>query len=143
MVDPDVVAAKIAVVDRCLARVAEVRGERRAQLSPVDVDDITALNLQRAVQAGIDLANHVAAREGYGLPDSTAGAFGLLAERGVIGRDLADRLRRMVGFRNIAIHDYKTIDPAILESIVRYHLDDLRDLARAVVERFGLAGPSS
>lgn len=139
MVDPDVVAAKIAVIDRCLARVAEVRGERRAQLSPVDVDDITALNLQRAVQAGIDLATHVVATEGYGLPDSTAGTFDLLVEHGVIGRDLADRLRRMVGFRNIAIHDYKTIDPAILESIVQHHLGDLRDLARAVVERFGLA----
>lgn len=139
MVDPDVVAAKVDVIDRCLARIAEVRGERRAQLSPVDVDDITSLNLQRAVQAGIDLANHVAAREGYGLPDSTAGVFSLLAERGIIGRDLADRLRRMVGFRNIAIHDYKTIDPAIFESIVQHHLGDLRDLANAVVERFGLA----
>jgi uncharacterized protein YutE (UPF0331/DUF86 family) len=142
MVDPDVVAAKIAVIDRCLARVAEVRGDRRAQLSPVDVDDITALNLQRAVQAGIDLATHVVAAEGYGLPDSTAGTFDLLAEHGVIGRGLAERLRRMVGFRNIAIHDYKTIDPAILESIVQHHLGDLRDCARAVVERFSLAGPS-
>src|SRR5947209_1814195 len=108
MVEPDVIAAKVAVIDRCLARIAEVRGERRGQLSPVDVDDITALNLQRAVQAGIDLANHVVAAESYGLPDSMAGAFDLLAERGVLGRDLAGRLRRMVGFRNIAIHDYKT-----------------------------------
>ncbi len=140
MVDADVVTAKIAVVERCLTRIADVRGERRGQLSPVDVDDITALNLQRAVQAAIDLANHVAAGEGYGVPDSTAGVFTLLAERGVIDRDLADRLRRMVGFRNIAIHDYKTIDPAILESIVRHHLGDLRELARAVVARFGLAG---
>jgi uncharacterized protein YutE (UPF0331/DUF86 family) len=139
MVERDVVTAKIAVIDRCLARIAEVRGERRGQLSPVDVDDITALNLQRAVQSGIDLANHVVAAEGYGMPDSTAGAFTLLAERGVIDRELADRLRRMVGFRNIAIHDYKTIDPAILESIVEHHLGDLRALAQRVVARFGLA----
>lgn len=139
MVDPDVVLAKIAVVDRCLARIDEVRGERREQLSPVDVEDITALNLQRAVQAGIDLANHVVAAEGYGLPDSTAGAFGLLTERGVIDRELADRLRRMVGFRNIAIHEYRTIDPAIVESIVLHHLGDLRTFGVRVVERFGLA----
>jgi len=128
MVDPDVVTAKIAVVDRCLSRIEDVRGERGAQLLPVDVDDITALNLQRAVQAGIDLANHVVAAEGYGVPDSTASTFALLAEHGVIDRELADRLRRMVGFRNIAIHDYKTIDSAIVESIVRHHLGDLRAL---------------
>lgn len=137
------VTAKIAVIERCLARIEEVRGERRKDLSLVDVDDITALNLQRSVQAGIDLANHVVASEGYGVPDSTAGAFSLLAERGVIDRDLADRLRRMVGFRNIAIHDYKTIDPAIVEAIVRDHLGDLRSLGRAVIGTFGLADPRS
>jgi len=141
VVDRDVVTAKLAVIDRCLARIEEVRGERRRALSPVDVEDIVALNLQRSVQAGIDLANHVVAAEGYGVPDSTAGAFSLLAERGVIDRGLADRLRRMVGFRNIAIHDYKTIDPAVVEAIVQNHLGDLRSLGRSIVGAFRLADP--
>jgi uncharacterized protein YutE (UPF0331/DUF86 family) len=138
VIDRDLVLARIATIDRCLARIAEVRGERRQDLLPVDVDDIASLNLQRAIQAAIDLANHVISTEGYGTPDSTAGVFTLLQQRGVLEADLATRLRKMVGFRNIAVHEYQTLDPAILESILVRHLGDLRALAIQVSERFGL-----
>lgn len=137
MVDRDVVTAKLEVIDRCIARIEEVHQERR-DLQPVDVDDITALNLQRAVQAAIGLATHVVATEGYGNPSSTADTFTLLERRGVIEADLAGRLRKMVGFRNIAIHDYQALDPEIVESIVERHLGDLRALGARIVDTFGL-----
>jgi uncharacterized protein YutE (UPF0331/DUF86 family) len=139
VVDRDVVTAKIAAIDRCLSRIAEVRGERRGALLQVDIDDITALNLQRAVQAAIDLASHVVATEGYGLPDTAAGVFTLLTERGVLDGELAERLRRMVGFRNVAIHGYQALDPEIVESIVQRHLGDLQALSARIVEEFGLS----
>lgn len=138
MIDRDRVLAKIAIIDRCLARIAEVRGERRKDLLPVDVEDIASLNLQRAIQAAIDIVAHIVATEGYGTPDSTAGVFTLLQQRGVIDADLALRLRRMVSFRNIAVHEYQTVDPAILESLLQRHLGDLKALASQVTERFGL-----
>jgi uncharacterized protein YutE (UPF0331/DUF86 family) len=138
VIDRDLVLARIATIDRCLARIAEVRGERRQDLLPVDVEDIASLNLQRAIQAAVDLANHIISTEGYGTPDSTAGVFTLLQQRGVLEADLATRLRKMVGFRNIAVHEYQTLDPAILESILERHLGDLRSLAGRVIERFGL-----
>ncbi|HYU35131.1 MAG TPA: DUF86 domain-containing protein [Thermoanaerobaculia bacterium] len=139
MIERDRALAKITTIDRCLARIAEVRGERRKDLLPVDVEDIASLNLQRAIQAAIDLAANIISTEGYGTPDSTAGVFTLLQQRGVIDADLATRLRRMVGFRNIAVHEYQTVDPAILESILERHLGDLNALASQVVEHFGLA----
>lgn len=138
MIDRDRALAKIATIDRCLARIADVRGVRRKDLLPVDTEDISSLNLQRAIQAAVDLATHIVSSEGYGTPDSTAGVFALLQQRGVIDADLATRLRRMVGFRNIAVHEYQTLDPAILESILERHLGDLRTLANRVIERFGL-----
>ncbi len=61
----------------------------------------------------IGSAGHIVAAEAYGTPDSTAGVFALLQKRGVINAELAGRLRRMVGFRNIAVHEYQTVDPAI------------------------------
>jgi uncharacterized protein YutE (UPF0331/DUF86 family) len=143
VVDRDVVTAKIAVIDRCLSRITEVRGERRSTLLPVDVGDITALNLQRAVQAAIDLASQVVTAAGYGLPDTTASAFSLLAERGVLGGELAERLRRMVGFRNVAIHEYQALDPEIVESIVQRHRGDLKALGARIVEAFGLNRPAT
>lgn len=138
MIDRERALAKITTIDRCLARIADVRGERRKALLPVDVEDIASLNLQRAIQAAVDLATHIVSAEGYGTPDSTAGVFLLLQQRDVIDADLANRLKRMVGFRNIAVHEYQTVDPAILESILERHLGDLRVLVNQVTERFEL-----
>ena len=138
MVDRDVVTAKLSVIDRCLARIAEVQGPRRRELEPLDVEDITALNLQRAVQAAIDLAAHVLVSEGHGVPSETAEVFALLEVQGIVEPELAERLRRMVGFRNIAIHEYQKLNPAIVQAIVERHLGDLRALGSQVIQRFGL-----
>jgi uncharacterized protein YutE (UPF0331/DUF86 family) len=102
------------------------------------VQDITVLNLQRAVQAAIDLAAHVVATESYGLPETIAANFVLLQQNGVLDTALADRLRGMVGFRNIAVHNYQDLDPAIVDAIVSEHLDDLRQFGARILERFGV-----
>lgn len=107
-------------------------------LLPIDIEDITLLNLQRAIQAAINLALHVVAAEGYGNPDSIADAFTLLKRRGVIDSGLAHRLRRMVSFRNITIYEYQTVDPDIVEGIVEHRLGDLRAFGARIVETFEL-----
>ena len=139
MTDAEVAQRKLASIDRCLERIEDVRGEGGAHMRPVDREDILAVNLQRAAQAAIDLAQHIAASEGFGVSDTLAGAFTRLESHGVISHELAERLRRMAGFRNIAVHDYEQLDPAILEAIATHHLDDLRDFAAAVLDRYGEA----
>ncbi len=138
MVEREVVFAKIATVDRSLRRIDEARTPGSG-LRPLDAEDIVILNLQRAIQATIDLATHIVATEGYGLPDTMSASFVLLEKEGLIAADLAERLRKMVGFRNIVVHHYETVDPKIVESIVSKHLGDLHDFSRIVVERFGLS----
>jgi uncharacterized protein YutE (UPF0331/DUF86 family) len=135
VLDRDVVLAKVETLERCLARIAEVR--ERPPTRAQDLQDITVLNLQRAVQAMIDLAAHVVAREALGLPDSLGANFTSLEHAGVIDAELAERLRRMTGFRNVAVHEYRRLDPAVLEGIVRDRLGDLRRFASLVVERAG------
>jgi len=139
VLDRDLVLAKLETLDRCLARIAEVRGETNAALRAIDVQDITVLNLQRAVQAMIDLAAHVVAREGLGTPDSLGASFTLLARAGILDDELADRMRRMTGFRNVAVHEYRRLDPAVLEAIIRERLGDLRAFAGRMLERAGIA----
>ncbi len=137
MVEREVAIAKIAALDHCLQRIAEARDPARG-LRPADAEDIVVLNLQRAVQAVIDLAAHVVATEGYGLPDQLAENFTLLEKEEVLGPDLAARLRKMVGFRNIAVHEYDAIDLEIVEAIIASHLGDLREFAARIVEHFRL-----
>ncbi len=102
------------------------------RLDDLDVQEIVVLNVERAAQAAIDLASHVLAANGWGLPDSLADNFTIIEKRGVIGSELARRMRAMVGFRNIAVHDYQSLDPAILKAILSKHLTDFEDFAAAV-----------
>jgi len=141
LVDRDLIATKIATIERCLARIERVRSEPSGRLDSIDVDDITALNLQRSIQAGIDLAAHVVATEGWGVPAAAGEAFDLLSEHSLLDRDLASRLRRMAAFRNIAIHEYRKLDPRIVETVVTNHLGDLRDLVARVIRAFELERP--
>jgi len=134
MVDRDLVLAKVATLERCLARIDTAR--ERPGLDPLDRQDILVLNLQRAVQAMLDLAAHVVAREGLGVPDDLAATFDLLHRAGLLDEALTDRMRRMTGFRNVAIHEYRKLDPSIVDSIVRNRLGDLRAFAKLVLERF-------
>jgi uncharacterized protein YutE (UPF0331/DUF86 family) len=81
---------------------------------------------------------HVVSSEGYGVPVDLAEGFTLLAKHDVIDEELAERLRRMVGFRNIAVHQYQALDPAIMRAITEKHLGDLHTYAARVLDHLGL-----
>ena len=136
MVERDVVIAKIAAVDRALSRIAEVRAASSRYPRPLDVEELQVLNIQRASQAAIDLAAHVVAGEGLGLPSTLAETFVLLEKNGIVDADLASRMRKMVGFRNVAVHQYEAVDPQVVEAVVAQHLDDLRRFCATVLARF-------
>ena len=135
MADHDVVLAKVAIIERCLRRIDGAVAGDTGRLSDLDVADITVLNLQRAAQAAIDLAAHVVASEGIGLPSTLAESFTMLERQGLLEAGLAAAMRSMVGFRNIAVHAYDALDPAIVAAIVDNHLDDLRAFAAWTLNR--------
>ena len=136
MPDKDVVLAKVAVIQRCLKRIRETTQMDSGSLDDMDKQDIFVLNLQRAVQAAIDLTTHIVASEGLGLSDTIKGNFKLLQNAGILAEDLTRRMESMVGFRNIAIHDYQAIDKGILKSILVNNLKDLEDFYTVVLLHF-------
>jgi uncharacterized protein YutE (UPF0331/DUF86 family) len=50
----------------------------------------------------------------------------------LISTEMSQRLQGMIGFRNIAVHQYQDLDVAIVESVIRDRLDDLLRLAEIV-----------
>jgi uncharacterized protein YutE (UPF0331/DUF86 family) len=68
----------------------------------------------------------------WGLPDSLKAHFRILIEQRVIDPELGSRLQAMVGFRNIAVHEYERLDRDILKAILAKHLGDLEAFARAI-----------
>ena len=135
MVD-DVILNKAASIDRCLERVLqEYEGHQAALRTDFTRQDAIVLNLLRACEAAIDLAMHITRVQSLGVPQSSRDAFDMLASAGYIEAGLADRLKRMVGFRNIAIHNYREISLDIVEKIITERLDDFRDYTRALVSQ--------
>ncbi len=135
MPDNDVVMAKVAIIQRCLKRILETTNNDPDSLDDIDKQDIFVLNLQRSVQAVIYLATHIVASEGLGLPDTIKDNFRLLLEKKIISKEIAVKMERMVGFRNIAVHDYQLIDEEILKSILRKHLSDIEEFYTAIIEK--------
>ncbi len=138
MPDRDVVLAKVAAIQNCLRRIKEVTDLNPDRLDEPDAQDIFVLNLQRAIQSGIDLATHIVASEGLGMSDTVRGNFGLLERAKIIPKMLSKRMQSMVGFRNIAIHDYQTLDTNILKSILSKNLKDLEQFYTTVLTHFNI-----
>ncbi len=84
-----------------------------------------------AIEAGVDVAQHVCASKGWGPPRDNGDAVRLLGAHGVLSADLADRLRRAVGFRNVLVHDYIEVDDGIVLDRLA-NLTDLDDFVAAV-----------
>lgn len=101
----------------------------------IDLQDIISLKLSRAVQISVDIGAHLIAGMEVPLPDTMGQTFDLLAQGGILNKELASRLRKAVGFRNIAVHNYESINWNIVHSIARNQLADFSGFARVVSER--------
>jgi uncharacterized protein YutE (UPF0331/DUF86 family) len=103
----------------------------------MDAQDVIVLNLQRACEAAIDLAMHIVRIKVLGLPKDSKSAFDLLSQAQEISAELADKLKKMVGFRNIAVHDYRELNWDILIRIVQIECDDLAVFASQMIKKHG------
>ena len=139
MPDRDVVLAKVAAIQKCLRRIKDVTGLDSDRLDEIDAQEIFVLNLQRAIQSAIDLATHIVASEGLGIPDTIRGNFVLLERAKIITKPLSKKMQSMVGFRNIAIHDYQALDVDILKAILSKNLKDIEQFYTAVLTHFHMA----
>lgn len=123
----DVVLNKKESIERCIKQI------RLYYATPSDLSfeddhlrqDAIAINLQRSAEQAIDLANHIIRKRKLGLPKESRESFKILAEAKIISDDLAGKLKKMIGFRNVIVHEYQELDINIMIDVVEHHLDDL------------------
>lgn len=132
--DPDIVKAKLESLARCIRRIEDSCPDSIQGLSEnIDAQDIVVLNLERAVQISVDIGSHILLDFPVPSPDSMAGVFLALGKAHVIDDALAARLAKTAGFRNIAVHEYASIDWSIVYAIATTRLNDFREFARRIV----------
>ncbi len=120
----DIVRNKAATIRHCVTRIQEEYGNDAENLYHLTRQDSIILNLQRACEGCLDLAMHVISEQKLGIPQSTRDAFDLLQRGGMIDRDLCSSMNAMVGFRNIAMHDYQAVQVEILQEMIEEQLPD-------------------
>lgn len=133
--DREVVEQKLESLRRCLQRIdtkCPVAADTLA--TDLDLQDVVSLNLSRAVQLCVDIGAHLIAGMEVPPPDTMGQTFDILAQAGVLNQALASSLKKAVGFRNIAVHNYEAINWHIVHSIVKDHLVDFSAFARVVSE---------
>lgn len=130
----DIILNKTATIERCVKRIAEVYGGNPENLEDFTKQDSIILNIQRACEASIDLAMHLVSERKLGLPKTSREAFKILQENDIIEEKLAKTLMNMVGFRNIAVHDYQALELDILEAILEKHIGDFTQFTKVILE---------
>jgi uncharacterized protein YutE (UPF0331/DUF86 family) len=123
----DTLVQKVQSIQRCIQRARSIYAESGENflVNDYDAQDASMLNIIRACEQAIDLANYLIKRNKLGIPASSAESFTLLAQQGLISHDRAKKLSNMVGFRNLAVHEYQRIDYTIVVYILEEGLDDL------------------
>lgn len=117
---------KLTIVDKCLNRIEEEYLDFESLKANFTQQDAIILNIERACQACIDAALHIVKVSKLGLPQSSKEAFQILEKSKIIDTELAKSMQNMVGFRNIAIHEYQSLNLEILNSIIIKDKEDLR-----------------
>ena len=133
----DVIFNKAASIERCIRRIEEEYAGSEQNLVNQTKQDAIVLNLQRACETAIDLAMYVVSHRKLGVPQDSRDAFVLLQTAGILSADLADRMQRMVGFRNVAVHEYTHLNLDVVRTIITKHLDDFRAYSSTIVKACG------
>ena len=129
----DVLLNKAATIERCVARAREEYAADTAGFATnFTRQDAAILNIQRACEAALDMGQHIIRRQSLGLPQSARDVFALLAQAGWITDAQADSMKRMVGFRNVAVHQEADIDMSVLRWVVESGYRDWVRLGEAL-----------
>jgi len=130
----NVIVNKSASIERCLKRVEEeFAAAGDAFLSDFTRQDAAVLNLLRACEQSIDLANYIISKRKLGVPQTSWESYELLWKANVLPEALTNTMKAMVGFRNIAIHNYTKLDMEIVENIIETHLGDIKQFTEVLL----------
>lgn len=132
----DVLINKAATIERCVNRAREEYDKDPATFATdYTRQDAAILNIQRACEAALDMGQHLIRKHKLGVPQSSRDVFTLLAGAGFIPNELADNLKKMVGFRNIAVHEYQRLQVPVAEMVILHRLQDFQQFCRTLIKK--------
>ncbi|ERI92107.1 putative toxin-antitoxin system, antitoxin component [Clostridiales bacterium oral taxon 876 str. F0540] len=133
--ETDVIYNKISIIERCITRIYEEYDNNPENLENYTKQDSIILNIQRACEASIDLAMHIVSEKRLGIPQNSRDAFEVLSSNGIIDKQMLLKFKAIVGFRNIAVHNYQAVNLNIVREIIEKHLADFKEFTEVVLTK--------
>ena len=131
--DRQIILDKLSSLKRCVERIESKAPQTSAVLrADLDLQDIISLNLQRAVQVCVDIAAHINAGLDTRPPSSMTDSFDNLNKAGILPDSICTRMKKSVGYRNIAVHEYSTINWDVVFSVTTKNINDFREFAKCI-----------
>ena len=127
----DVILNKSESIKRCLKRIEEDFDEEFEE--NYTKQDAVILNIQRLIQQTIDLGAYLIKKYKLGIPKSSKEIFEILEKEKIIDKDLSEKLQKMVGFRNLAVHEYTKLNIEIIEYI-KERIFDALEFQKRIIE---------
>ena len=134
----DIILNKKESIERCIKQIHRYYDLTSKKSFEEDYlkQDAIALNLQRACEQAIDLANYVIKTKKLGLPKESKESFRILAKEKIVPENLAANLEKMVGFRNVLVHEYQKLDLKLMTEVIENHLEELIDYTNFIMQKF-------
>ena len=131
--DQLILAEKIESLRRCIQRIEDKKPDNiNLLVQSLDLQDILVINLTRAVQLCVDIGSHIISTANKPSPQTMGEVFTTLNELHIITSDTCEHLKKSIGFRNIAVHNYEAINWEIVYAICQNSLQDFRRFAQEV-----------
>jgi uncharacterized protein YutE (UPF0331/DUF86 family) len=136
-IDAEKIRTKIQFIRETVRRLEEIRGRgREAFLADPILQGAAERSLQVGIEAMLDTASHIIAREGFAISKTYREAMDTLVREGILPASHGERFRSMATFRNRVVHLYDRIDPAEVYSILEGHLGDFETFLGAIIRRY-------
>ncbi|MCG1011489.1 DUF86 domain-containing protein [Tepidanaerobacter sp. GT38] len=138
MVDRETIVRRLTLLEEYYTDLDEAR--QKLSWEKFERDKVVRRYIERtlhmAIEACLDIANHIIAYEGYREPIDNKDAFQVLYEQGILKEGLTENLKKMAQFRNVIVHDYIRVQPEIVFTILQRNQGDILEFANIIKEKF-------
>jgi len=135
-VDRERLTMLISEIDSALSVLKELAKEKESILKdPIKIGS-AKYYLIVAMEACIDICNHIVAKERLGAPESYSRCFEILERSKIIDRDLASKMTSMAKFRNLLVHLYWKVDDERVCEILQKNLQDFVEFTYQIASKY-------
>jgi len=136
-VDKERIVFLIGEIEKAVSILKDYREEEREAL----ISDLRALGsvkyyLILAIEACVDICNHIIAKEHFDVPESYSECFKILGDRNIISKELSEKLINMAKFRNLLVHLYWKVDDEKIYEILQSELGDFDEFIKQIARKY-------